>query len=100
MAWERNRRHAYIPVLVKRFVYDRAQGECESRRPGCLHDDRLEYHHVIGVADWTGPPELLSADTNVSLLCHNCHSWETQQQATKAKNAWKLEPERHPGLRR
>lgn len=99
MAWEANRRKAYIPVAVRRFVDDRSGGRCEAQRIGCLGDERLEYHHVIGVAEWTGPPELLSAEDNVALLCAWCHNLETQAQATRARNAWKLEPERHPGLK-
>ncbi|HJT91698.1 MAG TPA: HNH endonuclease signature motif containing protein [Mycobacterium sp.] len=100
MAWEDGRRKEYIPVAVKRAVYHRADGVCEAQRPGCLRDEHLEYHHVIGVGEWEGPRELLNAESNLSLLCHNCHSWITQQQATKAKNSWKLQPERHPGLKR
>lgn len=99
MAWERNRRKAYIPAAVRRAVDDRAGGECEAKRAYCLVNDQLEYHHVIGVAEWTGPPELLSSIDNVVLLCHWCHNLETQEQATRARNAWKLEPERHPGLK-
>lgn len=99
MPWEANRRKAYITVAVRRFVYHRAGGECESQQPGCLGDDQLEYHHVIGVAEWTGPPELLSREDNVALLCASCHNLETQAQAARGRSRWKLEPERNPGLR-
>lgn len=100
MAWESHRRHAYIPVAVRRAVYHRADGICEARYRGCLHADRLEYHHVIGVEEWDGPPEELNALGNVALLCHSCHNLETQRQASKARNAWKLEPEVNPANRR
>src|SRR4051812_35973657 len=99
MAWEANRRKAYIRVAVQRAVYDRAEGRCESRQPGCLVDESLEYHHIIGVADWTGPPDRLSCEGNVALLCAYCHNLETQVQARRGQHRWKLEPERHPGLR-
>lgn len=97
MAWESHRRHAYIPVAVRRAVYHRADGICEARYRGCLHADRLEYHHVIGVGEQ--PDQVPTAETT-ALLCHNCHNRETQRQAAKARNAWKLEPEVNPANRR
>lgn len=97
MAWESHRRHAYVPVAVKRGVYHRAGGVCEARYRGCLLTDRLEYHHVIGVAD--DPHQKPTVET-VALLCHSCHNLETQKQATKGRNAWKLEPEVNPANRR
>lgn len=96
VAWENKRRHAYIPVAIRRAVYDRADGRCEAQRRGCIFDTDLEYHHVLGVAEY--PNEKPTVAT-VQLLCRSCHNLETQAQATKARNAWKLEPERHPGLR-
>lgn len=109
MTWERNRPTTNIPVAVKRFVRHRSQqtsptGEddwCEAQLPGiCRGDYRLQYDHIDGVTESGGPALVNNTPSNIRLLCSACHNEFTQEQAKRGANAWKLAPERHPGLKR
>jgi hypothetical protein len=113
VTWDPYRPRIYISVAVRRAVTDRAGGVCEWRLPGCLHDQRLEWHHVIGWAEWTGQAEQFNSEENLLLLCACCHLRESKAQAARGRarassggryyrrraDRWKLEPERHPGLK-
>lgn len=99
MPWNNGRRKVYIPVAIRRAVDQRSGGECEAKKPGCLIDSQLEYHHIIGVEVFEGPIEALNSEDNIARLCHHCHNLETQAQARVGATNWKLQPERHPGLK-
>ena len=109
MAWGHNRPSYRIPRKVQLEVWDRAGGRCELRRLGCQGDVRLEFHHIVSIAE-TGVP--VHTVGNIALACHWCHSLETKEQAYRARlntpehahrakrTYLKLQPERHPGLKR
>lgn len=107
MTWARNRPTTHIPAAVKRFVRGRAGDECELRLVGvCRVDYNLQYDHYgqpgvtpDGVAESGGPALVSNDPEHVRLVCEPCHNVHTQQQARRGMNAWKLQPERHPGLR-
>ena len=109
MPWENNRFAHHVPRPVMREVWERAGGWCELRRLGCQGDVRLEFHHVVGIAE---AGCAINDASNIALVCHWCHNLETQAQARRAREqsrargrraktlAWKLQPEPHPGLKR
>lgn len=105
MSWDRNRPKTYIPQAVKRFVRARAGDECELRLVGyCRVDYKLAYDHFgepgkDGVTESGGPDKVSNDPEHIRLVCEPCHNQHTQQQARRGQNAWKLQPERHPGLR-
>jgi hypothetical protein len=68
-------------------------------RHGCLIDERLEYHHIIGVAEWTGRAKLLGDPAYVAIVCQTRHVILTGEQQKRARSKWKLQPERHPALK-
>lgn len=67
---------------------------CQIRGPHCT-GLATEADHIRNVAE--GGNELDLA--NGQGACHNCHDEKTQDEATRGKNRWKRQPERHPGLR-
>jgi hypothetical protein len=113
MSWERNRPSTHIPARVKLFIRARSRetsptGEdyCELRIPGvCRGDYKLQYDHYgepgkDGVTESGGPQSVSNDPQHIRLVCSPCHNRHTQEQAQRGANAWKLEPERHPGLKR
>lgn len=114
MTWARNRPSTHIPQRVKLFVRQRSRetsptGDdyCEVRLPGvCEGDQLLQYDHFDdtggpdGVAASGGPCQVSNDPSKIRLSCSACHNVHTQEQAKRGASAWKLQPERHPGLKR
>lgn len=114
MSWERNRPSTHIPLPVKRVIRARSRetsptGEdyCEVRLPGvCRGDYKLQYDHYDdtggpdGVTESGGPKQVSNHPDKIRLVCSACHNVHTQEQAKRGANAWKLQPERHPGLKK
>jgi 5-methylcytosine-specific restriction protein A len=75
-----------------------ARHRCQLRHVGCT-GHASEAHHLQGVAA-TGRTRAEAVDDGrLIAACHSCHHVETQKQARAARDAWKRQPERHPGLR-
>lgn len=101
MTWQRNRPSSNVPAAVKRYVRARARENsptnneyCELRLSVCRGEERLQYDRITPGSQ--GGDYTIS---NVRLVCYACHNVVTQEQAHAAQNAWKLPPERHPGLK-
>ena len=56
------------------------------------HPGPYELDHIINLK--AGGTNTLD---NTQWLCKPCHMHKTQQEATKARNKWKRQPEQHPG---
>lgn len=100
MAWDNTRgsRGGYVSPRVKDEVRRRDR-HCVLGHPGCTGAID-EFHHPIGLAE-RGQRRSSVLDANdVVGVCSTCHSVETRAQAKRGRNAWKRQPERHPGLKR
>ncbi|WP_168209578.1 HNH endonuclease [Mycobacterium helveticum] len=77
-------------TILKRDRY-----RCQLDEPGCTGEaDQVD--KIINVADGGDPLD----EHNLRAACAQCNARKAQREATKARNAWKRQPEPHPGLRR
>ena len=75
-------------------VLKRDRNERQLRLPGCTgHATQVD--HILNVA--AGGPEL--DPTNLVSACLPCNARKAQKEAAAARNRWKRQPEKHPGLR-
>ena len=84
---------AWKRIRVK--VLQRDGHRCQIRGPGCT-SHATQVDHILNTA--AGGAELDPA--NLQSACASCNARKAQREATKARNAWKRQPERHPGLMR
>ena len=99
MVWERNKTGSNIPASVKRTVHTRQDGICATYdRTVCM--GRIdEYDHIVNVKATGQTRRQLERDPDLLQgLCTPCHRAKVQDEARVARNAWKRQPERHPGL--
>jgi 5-methylcytosine-specific restriction endonuclease McrA len=82
-AWKRLRLQ-----ILKRDNY-----RCQERGPRCT-GRATQVDHIVNVA--AGGAELDPA--NLQSICPSCNAIKASREAAKARNAWKRQPERHPGL--
>lgn len=91
MAWDNTTRTSQ--AAWKR-LRQQAKHELPYMCQHCGATEHLELDHIVNVKSG-GVDEL----GNLQWLCATCHMKKTQQEATKARNAWKRKPETHPGLK-
>lgn len=92
MAWNNNT--GRTSSWQWRKIRQKAKKALDYRCAVCGTSENLELDHKINVKSG-GTNEL----TNLQWLCTGHHKQKTQKEATKARMAWKLQPERHPGLK-
>ena len=100
MAWENNHgsRGGYVSQAVKAEVRKRDK-HCQLGYDGCTRDV-AEFHHPTGLAESGQRRGSVLDARDVVGVCKHCHSIETRKQISRGRNAWKRQPERHPGLKR
>lgn len=76
-------------------ILKRDRNRCQINAPGCTIDANI-VDKIVPISEGGNPRD----PHNLRAVCHHCHNIETQKQAKRARNAWKREPERHPGLKR
>lgn len=69
----------------------KAKRQLDYRCQHCGSENNLELDHIVNAA--RGGQDTLD---NCQWLCRQCHNRKTQQEATRAKNAWRRQPERPP----
>jgi hypothetical protein len=99
MAWENNRgsRGGYVSPKVKETVRQRDK-TCRLQHDGCTRAID-EFHHPTGLAAHGQRRGSVLNPRDVIGVCSHCHTIETRKQARAGRNAWKRQPERHPGLK-
>jgi 5-methylcytosine-specific restriction protein A len=79
---------------IRLVVLERDGYTCQIRGPYCTtHATQVD--HIINTA--SGGAEL--DPTNLQSTCPPCNARKAQRESVAARNAWKRQPERHPGLR-
>lgn len=102
MAWEKDRTRSPTSAVVttaawrkvRAQVLKRDRNRCQLDEPGCT-GQATQVDHIVNVADGGAPLD----PTNLVSACPTCNGRKAQREATKARNAWKRKPEKHPGLR-
>lgn len=100
MAWAHNKSGSNIPTRIKRIVYARQNGTCNTIDPGVCTGMVEEYDHIINIKamrldrQQANHPDLLQG------LCIPCHRHKTQAEAKAGMNKHKRTPQQHPGLQR
>jgi 5-methylcytosine-specific restriction enzyme A len=79
---------------VRAQVLKRDRNRCQLREPGCT-GQATQVDHIVNVADGGAPLD----PKNLQSACPTCNARKAGREATKARNAWKRQPERHPGLK-
>lgn len=75
--------------ILKRDHY-----QCQLNEPGCtIKADQVD--KIVNVAAGGDPRD----PRNLRAACAHCNARKAQAEATKARNAWKRQAERHPGLK-
>jgi 5-methylcytosine-specific restriction enzyme A len=75
-------------------VLKRDGRRCQIRDVGCTIE-ATEVDKIINVAAGGDPYD----PRNLRAACSHCNSRKAQQEATVARNAWRRQPEKHPGLK-
>jgi hypothetical protein len=99
MAWDDNNRGSrggYVSPKVKSDVRKRDR-HCQLQYDGCT-GDIAEFHHPVGLAATGSRRTSVTDPKQVVGVCSWCHSIETRKQISRGRNAWKRQPEKHPGL--
>jgi 5-methylcytosine-specific restriction protein A len=79
---------------IRKQVLERDRNRCQIREPGCtINADQVD--KIINVAAGGNPLD----QRNLRAACAHCNGRKAQREATTARNAWRHQPERHPGLR-
>jgi 5-methylcytosine-specific restriction enzyme A len=99
MAWESSRTQSSEVVRTAAWrklrveVLERDGYRCQLRDIGC--SGRADQVDKIIAISLGGDP----LDKTNLQACAHCNARKAQREATIARNAWKRQPERHPGLR-
>jgi 5-methylcytosine-specific restriction enzyme A len=79
---------------VRAQVLKRDQNRCQIREPGCTIQ-ATQVDKIINVAAGGDPLD----PRNLRAACAHCNARKAQREATVARNAWRRQPEKHPGLK-
>jgi len=100
MGWEEKRTQS--SQLARTAAWRKLRGQvlksdryrCQIKEAGCT-GEATQVDHIINVGAGGAPLD----PKNCQAVCATCNGRKAQREATKARNAWKRQPERHPGLK-
>jgi 5-methylcytosine-specific restriction protein A len=102
MAWEKDRTRSKTSAVVTTAAWRRVRAQvlkrdrnrCQLQEPGCT-GKATQVDHIVSVGAGGAPLDL----RNLVAACPTCNGRKAGREATKARNAWKRQPERHPGYK-
>lgn len=79
---------------LRKQVLERDGHECQERGPNCIgYANEVDHDHNVAAGGAKLEPR------NARAICTPCHRDKTRRESVRGQQAWKRQPEPHPGLR-